>query len=76
MSRGQRSDSVPVMFDSAQAADLLRARAAGFEPVPLRVTEVREIPATLIVAPVAGALGAGLLLGAILGYWWRGRRRA
>ena len=73
---GQRSDSVAVLFDSAQAADLLRARAAGYDPVPLRVTEVREIPATLLVAPVAGALSVGLLLGASLGYWWRGRRRA
>jgi preprotein translocase subunit SecD len=64
-------DPRPALSDSATFAAVLQAGAL---PVPLRVTEVREIPPSALVPPALGLLALGLALGFLLGAWWRGRR--
>jgi preprotein translocase subunit SecD len=66
---------MPPAAHDTSAADLEAVVRAGALPVPLTVTEVRELrPLTPPVA--AGLVGVGLAVGVVLGGWWRGRRRA
>ena len=64
-------DSVLAHSDSAIFTAIVQGSAL---PVPLRVVEVRDIPASAVVPPALGLLALGLGLGFVLGHWWRGRR--